>query len=700
MQLPKNIYYKLLQTPPVIYLRNFIAQFLLNHPDLLKKLPSKRQLKRFSIILLSTFVGIMLLLFVFRYPLTEAMMNRKITSFNKTHNAELKIESFEFKGLLGISFHNITLKPVDGDTLLTVKDVEAHISFKRLLLFKVGLSEMSVENTHITMLKTDTTHTNYMFLLGKTKDEDTTTTHQVDLASRYDRLLDAVFSKIPSTIKIKNFKLEANLQGYKFSFYLPAITIDDQLVSSYAIVSDKGKSVQWHFQGMINPMDRMVMIKLYANNKQKIEIPYIDQRWKAKVGFDTVQFSLENSRLSGGVLSFDGSAAMSGLTINHAKLSPQDISIAKGNMDYHINIGENYYEVDSTSTFIFNKLKFKPYFKYQTYPNKQLTAIINKEPFNAQDLFESLPSGLFTTLDGIKTEGQLSYKLNFFVDLTTPDSIHLFSELKRHNFKIINFGNTDFRYINAPFNYTAYENGSPVRTFSIGPDNPNFKNLTDIPDNLKNAILTSEDGLFFYHNGFIPDAITKAISTDLKKHRFARGGSTISQQLVKNVFLNRNKTIARKVEEALITWMIETNRLSSKERMYEVYLNILEMGPMVYGVNEGAHFYFNKDVSELTLEEAIFMASIIPHPKTFRSSFDTTGTLKPYMDSFFKFVADKMLEKGQIQQTDLDMLKTNIILTGKAKDFLHPQSDSIPPTDSTDIIDQVEWEKEPIKQSK
>lgn len=690
-QLPPYIFSKLLQTPPVKYLRDHIADFRLKHPDILQKLPSKRMVKRFSYILFTSFLLIIILLLLFRHPLAESILNRKINSFNKSHHAALKIESFQFKGLLGIKLHNISLKPIEGDTLITIKNAEARVSLARLFRFKLGLSEMSIENTRITLVKKDTTQNNYKFLLeGRKKNEDTIIDQRVDLASRYDRLLDAVFSIIPSAIKIKNFYIHANMEGYKFSFYLPSLKIDDHYFNSYAIISDKGQSVQWHFKGRLNPLDRVVMVKLFANNNQKIQIPYIDQRWHAKVGFDTVQFSLENNRLSSGVLSFEGSAAMTGLTINHSRISQQDISIAKGTMDYHINIGENYYEVDSTSTFIFNKLKFKPYLKFQTYPNKQLTAIIHKEPFPAQDLFESLPSGLFSTLDGIKTEGQLSYKLDFFVNINHPDSIHLFSELRRHNFKIIHYGNTDFRYINSPFNYTAYERGSPVRTFSIGPDNLNFKFINEVPDNLKNAILTSEDGQFFYHNGFIIEAITKAITTDIKRHRFARGGSTISQQLVKNVFLNRNKTIARKVEEAFITWLIETNRLSSKERMFEVYLNILEMGPSVYGVNEGAHFYFNKDVRDLSLEEAIFMASIIPHPKSFRSSFDSSGSLKPYMESFYKFVAEKMLYKGQIIQSDLDMLIPNITLTGRAKDLLHPLSDTLPPADSTDLFDDVE----------
>ena len=93
-------------------------------------------------------------------------------------------------------------------------------------------------------------------------------------------------------------------------------------------------------------------------------------------------------------------------------------------------------------------------------------------------------------------------------------------------------------------------------------------------------------------------------------------------QLVKNLFLERQKTIARKLEEMIITWLIEENRLVSKERMFEIYLNIIEWGPQVYGAQEEARFYFDKDVADLTLAEAIFMAGIIPQPKRFMVSFD------------------------------------------------------------------------------
>jgi len=141
-------------------------------------------------------------------------------------------------------------------------------------------------------------------------------------------------------------------------------------------------------------------------------------------------------------------------------------------------------------------------------------------------------------------------------------------------------------------------------------------------------------------------------------------------QLVKNVFLNRNKNITRKIEEALIVWLIENNNLISKDRMMEVYLNIIEWGPGIYGIGEAARFYFNKKPSQLNLDECIYLANLIPHPKWFRYSIDENMHLKQYVVDFIKFVADRMLLKEMITQAEYDKLNYDIKLTETAKKML------------------------------
>lgn len=148
-------------------------------------------------------------------------------------------------------------------------------------------------------------------------------------------------------------------------------------------------------------------------------------------------------------------------------------------------------------------------------------------------------------------------------------------------------------------------------------------------------------------------------------------------QLVKNVFLQRNKTLGRKAEEALIVWLIENQGICSKDRMYEVYLNIIEWGPLIYGANEASHFYFNKDASKLTLAESIFLASIIPRPKWFKYSFDETGHLRESNAGFYRLLSEKMLRKGQITQEDVEKLVPDVELRGPAK-LLLKKADTLP----------------------
>jgi hypothetical protein len=277
--------------------------------------------------------------------------------------------------------------------------------------------------------------------------------------------------------------------------------------------------------------------------------------------------------------------------------------------------------------------------------------------FDSDTLFRSLPGGLFTNLEGIKTSGKLEYHFYTNIDFSIPDSLKLESSLKGEKFRIESFGNVDFRYVNSDFEYTAYENGVPVRTLWVGPSNPNFRPLESISHYLQVCVLQSEDGGFFYHNGFLPESIREAMVVNIKDRRFRRGGSTISMQLVKNLFLSRNKTLARKVEEMLIVWLIENNRLISKERMFEIYLNIIEWGPGIYGITEASHFYFHKEPNELTINESIFLASIIPSPKRALKDLETYNlpeilnngqifALKPGYEEYHKLLMSRLQAKG------------------------------------------------------
>lgn len=141
--------------------------------------------------------------------------------------------------------------------------------------------------------------------------------------------------------------------------------------------------------------------------------------------------------------------------------------------------------------------------------------------------------------------------------------------------------------------------------------------IEEISNNLKVAVIASEDQNFPRHNGFDVEAIEKAIENN-KKGKRVRGASTISQQTAKNVFLWPNRSWVRKGFEVYFTFLIET--FWSKERILEVYLNSIEMGKSIYGAEAASRAWFNKPASALTPQEAAAIAAILPNPRQYRAN--------------------------------------------------------------------------------
>jgi monofunctional biosynthetic peptidoglycan transglycosylase len=133
-----------------------------------------------------------------------------------------------------------------------------------------------------------------------------------------------------------------------------------------------------------------------------------------------------------------------------------------------------------------------------------------------------------------------------------------------------------------------------------------------IPDMLKKCVLVSEDAAFYSHKGIDFAELKESIKRDIKERKFVRGGSTITQQLAKNLYLSGGKTLGRKLKEFLIARRLE--KALSKDRIFALYLNLIEFGPNIFGVRAAARHWFGKDVSELSLEEMVRLTAIIPRP--------------------------------------------------------------------------------------
>lgn len=143
-----------------------------------------------------------------------------------------------------------------------------------------------------------------------------------------------------------------------------------------------------------------------------------------------------------------------------------------------------------------------------------------------------------------------------------------------------------------------------------------WRSLRQISPHLRRAVVVAEDARFYQHAGFDWEAIVEAAERDWAARSFEYGGSTISQQLVKNLYLSSEKSPIRKVKEALITSVMEAKL--KKRRILEVYLNVVEWGEGIYGAEAASDYYFSKPAAELTPQEAAFLAAILPAPRYYQ----------------------------------------------------------------------------------
>jgi monofunctional biosynthetic peptidoglycan transglycosylase len=177
-------------------------------------------------------------------------------------------------------------------------------------------------------------------------------------------------------------------------------------------------------------------------------------------------------------------------------------------------------------------------------------------------------------------------------------------------FVFLTLPNTDFLFKNNPtvssYMLAARADGLTTQTAV------DFVPLSQISPNLVRAVLVAEDDSFFSHEGFNWQGMQNAFRIDWQKHTFAHGGSTITQQLARNLFLTKEKSILRKLREAVLTYRLENSL--SKARILELYLNFAEFGPGVFGVTAASQYHFNKTPRNLSAADASLLASVLPNP--------------------------------------------------------------------------------------
>lgn len=285
---------------------------------------------------------------------------------------------------------------------------------------------------------------------------------------------------------------------------------------------------------------------------------------------------------------------------------------------------------------------------YDTAP--RISGVLRLERSRCQDVVDALPLELIPLLEDLKVEGTVAWQVDFELDTSDMDSLKYNSNPQLNQFRVVDMGKRlNLDAVRGTFLHRIQESDGEVVELLIGPGLPNWAPLSGISPYIVKGVTTTEDGSFFRHEGFSPHHIKQSIVTNLKKGGFYRGASTITQQLVKNLFLTREKTISRKLQELFITSQVET--ALGKERIMELYLNIIEFGPGVYGIKQAARHYFDKHPFDLTALESAFLVSLIPSPKRYYHQF-TRGEVTDSWRRHLRWILKTMRDRKKISDYD------------------------------------------------
>ena len=282
-------------------------------------------------------------------------------------------------------------------------------------------------------------------------------------------------------------------------------------------------------------------------------------------------------------------------------------------------------------------------------------------PIDCQRVITAIPTEMAPYFAGYRLRGVFDTDVHVAIDWRTLDTTVLDGHVGLNHCRVIDEPADSPKRLKDEFeHYVEVEKGEWM-SFVVGATNPDFAPLDQISPYLVKSIMSTEDSEFYHHHGFIPSEFKSALVTNLKACKFAYGASSITMQMVKNVLLTPEKTLARKLQEMFLTWHVE-NTLT-KDRILEIYLNVIEYGPRLYGIGPAAQHYFGKAPKDLNPVEAAFFSSILPNPKDRYRQY-CAGTLTKWTTGKIERILGIMLKRDRLTQEEYDKaMATPLVFT-------------------------------------
>ncbi|HSD89380.1 MAG TPA: transglycosylase domain-containing protein [Kofleriaceae bacterium] len=272
-------------------------------------------------------------------------------------------------------------------------------------------------------------------------------------------------------------------------------------------------------------------------------------------------------------------------------------------------------------------------------------------PISCQRVLDAIPPEMAPYMQGYKVKGTFDTDVRLEIDWANLDATVLDGHVGINRCRVVDEPADSPKRLAEPFEHDVEVEKGEWVSFVVGPENTDFAPIDQISPYLIKSIMTTEDAGFYQHHGFIVSEFKSALIKDLKARGFKYGASSITMQMVKNVLLYREKTLARKLQELFLTWHVE-NTLT-KDRILEIYFNVIEYGPSLYGIGQASKEYFGKAPKDLNPVEAAFFSSILPNPKDRYKQY-CQGSLYKWTQAKIDRILSLELKRDRLTQEEYD----------------------------------------------
>ena len=355
----------------------------------------------------------------------------------------------------------------------------------------------------------------------------------------------------------------------------------------------------------------------------------------------------------------EGELELAGLHVSHPVLAStvvRDIGFAlefAGTVDpdlhrldiEHLRVSRKGLAVDASGTIVHSPIR----------EERRYDIRLKVPPVACQGLLDAVPSELIPSLEGFNLRGTFDMDVGATIDFADLEALDLFGKVGIWNCHAVRVPpRVSAVRLAGPFVHRISMKDGSERVVRLFPGSGTFTPLPAISPHMVAAVLTTEDGGFYGHRGFLPSQFEVALERNLRAGRVRLGASTITMQMVKNVLLSHERTVSRKLQEMFLTWYVE--RSLTKDRILEIYLNVVEYGPGIYGITRAAQHYFGKHPYDLNVVEAVYLALMLPSPVR-RHVHYCRGELSRGMEIRLRRIIDIAHARERINDVDYALWK-------------------------------------------